>query len=51
MQCVRALFGASDLLPVDERFHNLLALAGFVQGGVFLRKEPLERIGFKDRQL
>ena len=41
---VSAHFSASrDGFPWVERFHNLLALAGVVQGGFFLRKKPLER--------
>jgi len=39
LECVRVLFGVSGTLPVDERFHNLLALAGVVQGGFFLREK------------
>src|SRR5271157_3874949 len=34
-----------------ERFHNLRALSGIVQGGIFLRKMPLDGGGFGVQQL
>jgi hypothetical protein len=34
-----------------ERFHNSRALSGIVQGGIFLRKMPLESSGFEIQQL
>jgi hypothetical protein len=34
-----------------ERFHNSRALSGIVQGGIFLRKMPLDGSGFGVQQL
>ena len=34
-----------------ERFHNSYALSGFVRGGIFLRKMPLEGGGLGVQQL
>ena len=36
---------------VFERFHNSRAFSCIVQGGIFLRKMPLEVRGFKVQQL